>query len=192
VVGGRRQTHAVPGHVHVVDGVLPPESTSTRGDSTQLQHGAQHDDAGDGQEADDGAEEGVAVARPGRGVDGALGRRCVGDGQFKRHLGTPGRVLGRAAVVARVVGGGDRDQGEHADDSWLPVFARGAPSHGHQRRWRCKHLLPRTVILMCEIRKIIKMIVSRCHILRLKCAKFDSWRLSVCLIVRLSVFLSLR
>jgi len=34
------------------------------------------------------------------------------------------------------------------------------------------------------IKKIIKIIATRsCHNLRLKCAKFDSWRLSVCLFV---------
>jgi len=31
------------------------------------------------------------------------------------------------------------------------------------------------------IRKIVKIYDTRCHILRLKCTKFDSWRLSVCL-----------
>ena len=35
------------------------------------------------------------------------------------------------------------------------------------------------------IRKVIKIIATRCHILRLKCTEFDSWRLSVCLFVRL-------
>ena len=33
------------------------------------------------------------------------------------------------------------------------------------------------------IRNINKIIAIRCHILRLKCTKFDSWRLSVCLFV---------
>jgi len=32
--------------------------------------------------------------------------------------------------------------------------------------------------------KIIKIIATRCQILGLKCTKFDSWRLSVCLFVR--------
>jgi len=33
------------------------------------------------------------------------------------------------------------------------------------------------------IKKLIKIIATRCHISRLKCTKFDSWRLSVCLFV---------
>jgi len=39
------------------------------------------------------------------------------------------------------------------------------------------------------IRKITKIIATSCHILRLKCTKFDFWRLSVCLFVRLFVSL---
>jgi len=33
----------------------------------------------------------------------------------------------------------------------------------------------------------INITATGCHILRRKCAKFDSWRLYVCLFVRLSV-----
>jgi len=35
-----------------------------------------------------------------------------------------------------------------------------------------------------SIRKILKIIAIRCHILRLTCTQFDSWCLSVCLFLR--------
>ena len=38
------------------------------------------------------------------------------------------------------------------------------------------------------IKKIIKTIATRCHTSRLKCTKFDSWRLSVCPFARYMEF----
>jgi len=44
-------------------------------------------------------------------------------------------------------------------------------------------------VTFCQLimRKIIKIVATRCHILRLKFTKFDSWCLSICLFVQLSV-----
>ena len=39
-----------------------------------------------------------------------------------------------------------------------------------------------TKFVQLIIKKIFKIIATRCHIWRLKCTKFDSWRLSVCLV----------
>jgi len=66
-----------------------------------------------------------------------------------------------------------------------PIGGRGAMLHRNLRREEDKNpgsTDKYTTFGQLIIRKIIKVITTKCHIFKLKCTKFDSWRLSVCIL----------